>query len=148
MIRTALAGVAVALGFAAPAAEATTPAPTSPALVQELNSARQAHGLRALKPSRALARTAARFSRQMVAQHFFDHRGFGRRTAGTGFGHRAENLAWTTSPSANGVVAQWLASPPHRANMLDPRFSHVGVGIASGTPSGTPGATVTAHFGD
>src|SRR5687768_15892337 len=117
MIRTALAGVAVALGFAAPAAEAASPAPTSPALVQELNSARQAHGLRALKPSRALERTAMRFSRQMVAEHFFDHRDFGRRTAGTGHRHRAENLAWTTSPAARGVVAQWLASPPHRANM-------------------------------
>jgi uncharacterized protein YkwD len=148
MIRTALAGVAVVLGFAAPAAEAATPAPTSPALVQELNSARQAHGLRALTPSRALERTAVRFSRQMVAEHFFDHRGFGRRTAGTGHRHRAENLAWTTSASPRGVVAQWLASPPHRANMLDPRFRHIGVGVASGTPSGTPGATVTAHFGD
>jgi uncharacterized protein YkwD len=148
MIRTALAGAAVVLGFAAPAAEATSPAPTSPALVHELNSARRAHGLHALKSSRPLERTALRFSRRMVAEHFFDHRAFGRRTAGTGHRHRGENLAWTSSPSARGVVAHWLASPPHRATMLDRRFRHVGVGIASGTPAGTPGATVTAHFGD
>jgi uncharacterized protein YkwD len=32
----------------------------------------------------------------------------------------------------SSVVAAWLASPAHRANLLSPRFHRVGVGDANG----------------
>jgi uncharacterized protein YkwD len=40
-----------------------------------------------------------------------------------------------------------MASPPHRRNVLNRRFRHVGIGIAPGTPFGETGATFTADFG-
>ena len=34
-------------------------------------------------------------------------------------------------------VRYWMASPAHRANILNPRFRAAGLGIWSGTPSAT-----------
>jgi uncharacterized protein YkwD len=47
-----------------------------------------------------------------------------------------ENIATGyTTPEA--VVAGWMASPEHRANMLSPDYSDLGVGVTRGTgPSG------------
>ncbi|MCO5165600.1 MAG: CAP domain-containing protein [Planctomycetes bacterium] len=42
-----------------------------------------------------------------------------------------ENIA-AGQALARAIVDTWLASPPHRANMLSPMFTHVGVGVASG----------------
>jgi uncharacterized protein YkwD len=46
-------------------------------------------------------------------------------------------------------VRVWMASPPHRANILNPRFKAAGLGIYSGTPRGSRsrGATYAATFG-
>lgn len=40
-----------------------------------------------------------------------------------------ENIAAGNSTAA-AVVAQWMDSPGHRANILDPDFTHIGVGYA------------------
>ena len=63
-----------------------------------------------------------------------------------------ENLAWGggSGPSARVIVALWMKSPPHRANILNRRFRDVGLGIALGAPSrgGPPGAaTYGSEFG-
>ena len=52
------------------------------------------------------------------------------------------------SPTA--VVRDWMHSPPHRENILDPHFRDVGVGVARGFPLGGAGysaATYTVDFG-
>jgi uncharacterized protein YkwD len=65
-------------------------------------------------------------------------------------GHLAgENLAWGTGSrgTAGGVVAAWLASPEHRANLLRPSFTRVGIGERVGAFEGAGGAeVVTADF--
>ncbi len=44
-----------------------------------------------------------------------------------------ENLAYTTGPmAAMAIVQMWMASPPHRRNLLDRKFRRTGVGIAGG----------------
>ncbi len=40
-----------------------------------------------------------------------------------------ENIA-NFFPDANSVVAAWEASPEHRANLLNPNYTEIGVGIA------------------
>jgi uncharacterized protein YkwD len=60
-----------------------------------------------------------------------------------------ENLAWGSGPygQAQEIVQEWLASPEHRANLLRPGFSRIGIGIVRGTFLGNAGATVvTADF--
>ena len=60
----------------------------------------------------------------------------------------AENLVWSSGVmSANAAVAQWLASPPHRQNLLDPRLRRVGVATPLGSFGGVSTATmITADF--
>ena len=47
---------------------------------------------------------------------------------------------------AHSVVQQWMASPGHRANILNPSLSHLGVGSAIGTKDGWTFVYVTQDF--
>src|SRR6202790_3129329 len=48
--------------------------------------------------------------------------------AGARFSSLAENVA--LAPSAEGIHQQWMNSPPHRANLLDPQLDSVGIAVA------------------
>ena len=120
-------------------------------LLAEINRARAAHGLRALRYDRRLHAAARAHSSDMVAHGYFGHGNFGRRLQNYGVRGRAlgENVAWAAGATVNGqvVVAQWLASPSHRANLLSRAFRRVGVGAAVGSFGGYPQAyVVTADF--
>jgi uncharacterized protein YkwD len=64
-----------------------------------------------------------------------------------------ENIAWGTRRLATprAIVAAWMASPGHRANILDPRYRETGIGVAPHPPRalahGQPGAIYTQDFG-
>jgi uncharacterized protein YkwD len=34
------------------------------------------------------------------------------------------------------MVRNWMASPPHRAALLDPNMRDIGLGVAAGAPQG------------
>ena len=109
-----------------------------------------------------LTAAAALYSAEMVREGFFEHRapggpGLAARLTRTRYvGTRTtpwivgENLAWARGAAATpgGIVAQWMASPGHRRNILEPAFRDVGIGVAGGSP-GDPaeGVTVTTDFG-
>jgi uncharacterized protein YkwD len=96
----------------------------------------------------------------MAHRHCFDHvsptgstLGSRIRDAGYARGARSwsggETIAFGTGGAATpaAIVALWMSSPPHRAEILDPGFRQVGIGVAVRTPTGERGATVTADFG-
>jgi uncharacterized protein YkwD len=60
-----------------------------------------------------------------------------------------ENIGFDSLGTARRLVAAWMASPPHRANMLSKQFRFVGVGLVLGKPvqGRTPGATYTVNLG-
>jgi uncharacterized protein YkwD len=61
-----------------------------------------------------------------------------------------ENIGYGRGPQASpaGMVKSWMGSTGHRANILEPRFRQIGLGVASGTPgSRHRGATYTTDFG-
>lgn len=62
-----------------------------------------------------------------------------------------ENLAWGTGSMSTptSVVSRWMASPRHRANMLNPGFDQAGLGVVVGIPFSQPlpGATYTLVLG-
>ena len=68
------------------------------------------------------------------------------RAAGYRGGLLGENIAGG-NPGAAATFAQWLASPPHRANVLTAGFRAIGIGRATveGSLLGTYWVTV---FGD
>ena len=60
-----------------------------------------------------------------------------------------ENLAWGSGSyaAASTVIAEWLQSPEHRANLLRPSLTRVGIGTSRGSFLGRNGAlVVTADF--
>jgi uncharacterized protein YkwD len=63
----------------------------------------------------------------------------------------AENIAWGagTNSSPRVIVRAWMNSPPHRANILNGRYDHMGIGMVDNAPtSGWPEAgTYTIDFG-
>jgi len=60
------------------------------------------------------------------------------RAAAAGARHRSigENIACGQRSPAE-VVDGWMNSPGHRANILKPDFTHIGIGFAGGGPAGT-----------
>ena len=74
------------------------------------------------------------------------------RALGAGYrGHRTvcvgENLlSWPTRLSAGEVVQKFMASPPHRENILG-RWTDVGVAVVRHAASGGRGLTVAVEFG-
>ena len=133
-------------------------------LIQQINAVRLTHGLHRLTRSSALARSAVGHSVAMATQGFFTHesadgrpfwhrveQNYTRRTHGWTVG---ENLAMfgNASPNATAIVEAWMASPPHRANLLRPIFREAGVGIvfnpaAGGVFGGLPTWVVTLDVG-
>ena len=116
-----------------------------------MNEARGAHGLAPLRFDPRLQRAARSHSGDMLRRNYFAHGRFTSRIARFGVrGSRVgENLAWGVGSRSDPreIVRAWLASPPHRANLLRRGFRRVGLGVLSGSFAGYSGAVVvTADF--
>lgn len=105
-----------------------------------INDARRAAGLPSLLPSEALTDSAAGHAADLLTNSSFEHRGSdGSWPAerATRHGHPSaclgENLAvgYATAPA---TVDAWLADDGSRANLLDPRFTHVGLAFVHNGP--------------
>jgi uncharacterized protein YkwD len=130
-------------------------------LIDQVRSASRLHPLRA---NRTLSAVAAAQLSSMVHSNYFADVGPGGQTpmslvaatsyrvntAGFSVG---ENLAWGTGPYATPthIVAEWMASPPHRALILTAEFHDAGVAVMAAVPSvlkpNTHGATYAIEFG-
>jgi uncharacterized protein YkwD len=120
-------------------------------LLQAINEARAARGIPALRVGVRLRSAARAHSRAMAQSGAFTHGNWYQRLRRHGVRARTvgETIAWGVGAdgTASAIVSMWLASPPHRATMLNPRFRRAGVGVAVGTMGGLPGANVaTADF--
>lgn len=78
----------------------------------------------------------------MDVRAFFDHvnpdgddPGDRLRAAGIDWRTYGENIAMGHS-SPGEVMAAWMNSPGHRANILEPQFTHLGVGVHSSYQGG------------
>jgi uncharacterized protein YkwD len=120
-------------------------------LLRQVNLVRAQHGLAPLRFDGHLERAARSHSREMLATDAFSHGAFATRMerfAVTG-SLAGENLAWGTGyrGTARAIVAAWLASPEHRANLLRPSFTRIGIGSVVGVFLGNADArVVTADF--
>ncbi|MGI6129022.1 MAG: CAP domain-containing protein [bacterium] len=129
-----------------PKPEPSTPLPGKLAaeearLFELANQARVEAGLKPLQLDMRLVETARIKSADMVSNDYFGHISptlgspfdqmqrakISYRTAG-------ENLAG--APTADSAHSGLMNSPGHRANILNPNFTHVGIGIAKGSQYG------------
>ncbi len=101
-----------------------------------VNAERVKYGLRPLAPNGQLMRAAQSHARYMAVKDCYEHRcpgepALGDRARKSGYSYRkiTENIhAAQLEPQR--VVAGWMASPPHRRNILDPTVTEIGVGHA------------------
>ena len=156
--------VAPSVGTARPSGSQTRATRLQVALLAQINSFRAAHGLARLRVSGGLTAAANAHSTQMARLGFFSHnsangQSFSRRIARTysmrGFHSWSvgENLVWGGPDIAPAQALRlWLASPPHRANLLTARWREVGLAAvhstsAPGVYGGGPATVVTVDFG-
>lgn len=133
-------------------------------LLAAINRFRIAHGRRPFRASPALRVAAARHSASMASRGFFDHeapggapfwrrleryyRPTGYRTWSVG-----ENIAYgSPGLTAAAAVKEWLASPPHRVNLLSRDWRDAGLGAVNAAPApgvfgNLPTTVITMDFG-
>ncbi len=111
--------------------------PQEQKLVDELNASRREAGLPSLQVDPRLVQAAREHSQKMSDQNKLAHvltgeESVSNRIAATGlrFNRSGENVAYNTD--FNGIHQEWMDSPPHRENILDPRFTLVGIGVVKG----------------
>lgn len=116
---------------------------TAAEVVGLTNTARARAGLPPLAVDPVLTRAAQAHSADMVARAFYSHTSPGGsqpwdRAAAAGSIRRTigENIACGQRSPAE-VVDGWMNSPGHRANILKPDFTHIGIGFAGGGPAAT-----------
>ena len=121
------------------------------ALFDFANAARAEHGLRPLAASEELATVSRAYSAEMARTKQIAHESpisggpaDRARKAGIPFTRLTENLAL----AADAVAAHegLMNSPGHRANILDPAVSEVGIGAISSTDDGIASLIVTQMF--
>ncbi|MEU6376054.1 CAP domain-containing protein [Streptomyces sp. NPDC046909] len=116
---------------------------TATEVVDLTNRERTRHGLPLLALDAQLTTAAQAHSADMVARAFYSHTAPDGsqpwdRAAAAGSRRRSigENIACGQRSPAE-VVEGWMNSPGHRANILKPGFTHIGIGFAGGGSAGT-----------
>lgn len=115
-----------------------TPSQVDPAVaafVEAMNEHRVSEGCGALAWDAGVAAVAQAHSEDMVARDFFGHTnpdgespGDRLREAGISFAGWAENIAFGYG-TGESVLAAWLNSSGHRANIENCSLTHHGVGL-------------------
>ncbi len=104
--------------------------------IQLVNKEREKQGLSKLKQDKELNQIAFIKAEDMVLQKYFDHQSptYGQpwdMADGFGYSYRTfgENIAYGYK-SSSAVVTAWMNSPGHKANILNSKYTNIGVGIA------------------
>jgi uncharacterized protein YkwD len=142
--------------------EDVTPTRASVSVLCLVNNERRRRGLRGVRASRPLTRSAKAHSVDMVRRRYFAHvapsggtvrdrvlrSGYVRKRQPSKVG---ETIAWGTDYLATPaqLVRSFMQSPGHRQVLLDRAYRDVGVGLVRGAPAPAPGAgaTLTLDFG-
>ena len=105
-----------------------------------VNRERARVGVAPLLADAQAERAAKAQCEDMAGRGFFDHvtpEGWTpadrlRWTGARGYTGAGENIA-VGPRTPQEVMAAWMASPGHRMNILDPQFTHLGVGLDEGS---------------
>jgi uncharacterized protein YkwD len=111
-------------------------------------------GLPALKENATLDATAAKKVKDMFANQYFEHTspsGVGvsdlANEAGYEYVTIGENLALGNFKDEKNLLDAWMASPGHRANILNAHYTDIGVAVGRGTFNGEDTWLAVQHFG-
>lgn len=122
-------------------------------VIAQTNRERQAAGLKTVSNNSKLAVAAAAKAQDMFAKQYWAHvspegtqpwkfindSGYSYQIAG-------ENLARDFSVT-NEMMAAWMSSPTHRANIMNDKYTEIGIAVVNGTLEGSETTLVVQMFG-
>ncbi|KKS46429.1 MAG: hypothetical protein UV09_C0017G0017 [Candidatus Gottesmanbacteria bacterium GW2011_GWA2_42_18] len=118
-----------------------------------VNLERQKSGLDPLSYSIELATAASQKAQDMFLKNYWAHISPTGATPwefivrnGYQYIYAGENLAKSFNTSEE-VVAAWMNSPTHRANIMKEEYTEIGIGIANGSLNGEETTLVVQEFG-
>ncbi len=110
-------------------------------MLELVNAERKKAGVMPLKPDMTLTKISREKSKDMIDKGYFSHTSptFGSpfdvlKANGVAYGYAGENLAGAST--VERAHKNLMASPGHRANILNPNYDYVGIGIVDGGPYG------------
>jgi hypothetical protein len=126
-------------------------------LLSSTNTQRTSNGVATLALNSKLNAAAQAKANDMAARNYWSHNTpegnppwVFIEAQGYAYQKLGENLAAGFS-SEDSTVGGWMASAPHKANLLDPAFTEVGFGFANNenytSAGGGPMTIVVAHYG-
>lgn len=144
---TVTAGLLLSSAAPAPAAEAPATAGSTPtaavavvplaaddveaaeqAILDRTNALRASEGTPALVRNPQIDAVAAAWAEHLAATGTFQHNPDFFRQIPPGWRTAGENIAMNSyDPVA--LATQWENSPPHRANLVNPAFNQIGIGV-------------------
>lgn len=145
--------LAIIAPVALPSSSLYSSAITPQNIIDLTNQTRVNLNLNNLAASEKLMQAAAAKAQDMLANQYFAHVSPSGLTpwswmvdVGYKYKYAGENLAVHFS-SAEGVQEGWLASPSHRANIVNENYTEIGVGVAMGEFEGYSTTFVVQMFG-
>lgn len=122
-------------------------------LVSETNQERESEGLRDVTSNPVLVAAAQAKANDMAAKGYFAHTSPDGtsswqwfKNSGYAFAFAGENLAVNFTDSSD-VTTAWMNSPTHRANIMNGKFTEVGIATATGMYKGKETIFVVQMFG-
>jgi len=103
-------------------------------VLQETNIQRQKKNMGGVTPNPALMALARNYAKRLAENNVLTHElngeDFSKRIKKSGYSYRlvGENLA-AGQYSPSEVVKAWLGSKPHRHNLLNSKFTEIGIGV-------------------
>ena len=126
---------------------------SSPNVVKQTNDVRVRNGLGSLQLDPLLSRAAQLKAEDMAARGYFAHQAPDGRMpwdwierAGYDYLAAAENLA-VGYPTDVELISAWMESEGHRHNLLNQKYSDIGIGIAHGKYKGQDTVFVVQMLG-
>ncbi len=121
-------------------------------IMELTNRTRQEKNIFTLASAAKLDVSAQHKADDMAVNQYFAHSNNNKslanwlQEAGYQYQVAGENLAVGFS-SAEDIVRAWKNSPSHYANLIDPDFKEIGIGLAGGVYKNQPTVFIVQHFG-
>jgi uncharacterized protein YkwD len=106
------------------------------AILDLTNKEREKENLPLLKLNKILCEAARAHSANMAKQEKMEHELDGKnpadrvKAAGYIYAHMAENIAVSDGEKPAGIVKAWMDSKVHKENILNEKYTEIGIGIA------------------
>lgn len=121
-------------------------------VIDQTNQERVKYGLPALKTNSDLSLSASLKAKDMFANNYWAHTSPAGKSPWEFFKSvdyhysvAGENLA-KDFYDTDSMIKAWMNSPTHKANIVNPKFKEIGIGVVNGTLNGIETTLVVQHF--